>query len=731
MLWLFVLTVFTSAALIFSVQPMYARLVLPLLGGSPAVWNTVVTFFQAVLLLGYGYVHFMTKWLELRHQLLVHALVLTLPLVFLPIVIPEGTALVADSHPIFWIYRLMVVTVGVPFFALSATAPLLQRWFAQARHERSKDPYFLYVASNAGSLLALLSYPCVIEPNLGLGNQALWWMRGYWVLVSLVGLSAFVVWMKCRHSVPTPEAASPASSDVPPEPLRWEQRWRWVFFAFVPSSLMLGTTTFISSEVAAIPLMWIVPLALYLLTYILAFAQRQFVSVRHIQKAQVFCLIAVAVLINMQATQPLLPLMIIHLVNFFVSAWVCHALLAASRPAAAHLTEFYLWMCFGGVLGGIFNSLVAPVVFSSVLEYPLAIVLVCFAMWWGSGKIEKLNRGDWIWPLVLFIGSAAPGLSFPSLPEDQAALYGLVFGLPALACFFFSKRPLRFAWGVAAIFAAGTFYDIQPGKVLHVERSFFGVNRVTLETKGPFHLLYHGRTLHGMQSLDASRRREALTYYHFTGPIGEVFEKYGRTNDLRVGLVGLGAGSLATYARAGQSWTFYEIDPAVEAIARNNKYFSYLGDAEAPIAVKLGDARVNFTHAQDDSVGLLVLDAYSSDAIPIHLVTREAFQLYLRKLAPNGIIAIHISNLHLDLEPVFANVSHDLGLVAFYCDDTGTTEAQSKRGKSPSQWLVMARRDADVALLAADSRWRRARTSPSDRVWTDDYSSIWSVFSWR
>ncbi|MFT3869164.1 MAG: fused MFS/spermidine synthase [Nibricoccus sp.] len=731
MLWLFVLTVFTSAALIFSVQPMYARLVLPLLGGSPAVWNTVVTFFQAVLLLGYGYVHFMTKRLGLRQQLLVHALVLAVPLVFLPVVLPDGATPPADSHPILWIYRLMAVTVGIPFFALSATAPLLQRWFAQARHERSKDPYFLYVASNAGSLLALLSYPCVIEPNLGLANQALWWMRGYWILVSLVGLSAAMVWVKRSPLDSASEATLAPVPEVSAEPVRWEQRWRWVFFAFVPSSLMLGTTTFISSEVAAIPLMWIVPLALYLLTYILAFAQRQFVSAKRLQKAQIFCLIAVAVLINMQATQPLLPLMIIHLVNFFVSAWVCHALLAASRPTPTHLTEFYLWMCFGGVLGGIFNSLVAPIVFSSVLEYPLAIVLVCFAVWWGSGKKEKFNRGDWLWPLVLFIGSAVFGCSFSSLPEDQAALYGLVFGLPALACFFFSERPFRFAWGVAAIFAAGTFYDLQPGKVLHVERSFFGVNRVTLEPQGPYHLLFHGRTLHGMQSLDVSRRREALTYYHATGPIGEVFGKYGQDKNLRVGLVGLGAGSLATYARPGQSWTFYEIDPVVEAIARNRKYFSYLSDAKAPIPVKLGDARVNLALAQNGSFQMLVLDAYSSDAIPIHLVTREAFLLYLQKLAPKGIIAIHISNLHLDLEPTFANVAHDLGLVAYYCDDTGITEAQSKQGKSPSQWLIMARQEADVALLVAEARWEKARTNPSDNVWTDDYSSIWSVFSWH
>ncbi len=734
MLWLFILTVFTSASLVFSIQPIYARLLLPLLGGSPAVWNTVVTFFQGVLLLGYSYAHLLTKRAPLRWQLIIHAVVLSLPMFLLPVAMPAGLEVPQSAQPHLWIYWLMMVTVGAPFFALSTTTPLMQKWFSWSGHRQSENPYFLYVASNTGSLLALLSYPIVIEPVFGLGQQASCWRYGYLLLVLLVVACALYLWRNASQIKAIYSTESCSEAGTARQTINWPTKLRWLLLAFIPSSLMLGVTTFVSSEVAAIPLMWIVPLALYLLTYIFAFARRQFIEVEKLRRIQILMTVGVAMLVNMQATQPLVPLMVVHLLYFFVTAWLCHTLLAAIKPPAEYLTEYYLWLCIGGVLGGVFNSLVAPLVFSSVLEYPIVIVAAGFAIWWETraDKQQIINWLDWSLPLALFGLLLMVGVWFSALPEDQAVVYGVIFGLPALGCFFFSKRPLRFALGIAALLFGGLSFEIQPGRELYAERSFYGINRVTLDPRG-FHLLFHGRTLHGMQSLDESRKSEPLTYYHPSGPIGDVFSAYGQQPDVSVALVGLGTGALATYARPGQEWSFYEIDPVVETIARDPRYFTYLRDASVPVAVVLGDARLNLIKARDAKFGIIVLDAYSSDSIPIHLVTREAMLIYLRKLAPGGVIAAHISNQHLDLEPVFAALADDLDLQVYFCDDTSVDHDQMVRGKSASQWLVLGRRNEGIEKMAKFQHWSPTNRDKKgiNRVWTDDYSSIWNVFYWR
>ncbi len=733
MLVLYTVTIFLSAALLFVVQPMFARMVLPLLGGSPAVWNTAMVFYQAALLGGYAYAHASTARLGVRRQAVWHLLVLLLPLSILPIAIHAGWTPPADRNPIPWLLALMTVTIGLPFFAVSTGSPVLQKWFAATRHRQAADPYFLYAASNVGSMLALLSYPILVEPHLRLAQQSRAWAWGYGALVVLTAACAVKMW-RSSASVAFSSPVTPPSP--PPEKISPRRRARWVLLSFVPSSLLLSVTTYLSTEIAAVPLMWVIPLAIYLLTFILVFARHPILSHNLLRRALPILIVPLVMVINMQASEPIGGMMLLHLAVFFVAAMLCHGRLAADRPAAAHLTEFYLWMSVGGVLGGIFNALVAPLLFNSVIEYPVTLVLACAAGLAPAGESETgwatWNAFDWIGPVLVGGLTAALLVLVQASPfRADATVAGLMFGLPALICYFFSRRPRRFALGLCALLIAGSFYEGPRGQVLYAERTFFGVHRVTLDVTGQYHLLVHGKTLHGMESLDPARRREPLSYYHRTGPVGEIMGVYGRRPAERIAAVGLGAGSLATYAQPGQAWTYFEIDPVVLKLARDPRFFTFLRDSPASLRVVLGDARLSLVREPDEAFDLLVVDAYSSDAIPVHLVTREALALYLRKLAPGGLLAFHISNWHLDLEPVFANLARDAGLACLVRDDTAVPAAALALGKSPSIWLVMSRQAGELAPLTRDPRWRPGRGNDQQAIWTDDYSSLLSVFRWR
>ena len=722
---LFAATIFTGAGLLFVVQPMFARMVLPLLGGAPATWNTAMVFYQAALLAGYGYAHLTATRLGPRQQAVLHLLVLLLPWAILPIAVPAGWLPPTGGNPVPWLLGLMLAAVGLPFFAVSTTSPLLQRWFSGAAHERAADPYFLYAASNAGSMIALLSYPLWIEPHFSLGQQGRIWSYGYGLLAVLTAGCAVVRW---RFAATAERAATPVSAaTVLPG---WRRQLRWVLLAFVPSSLLLGVTTYVSSEVAAVPLFWVIPLAVYLLTFILAFARRQLVPRRVLVRLWPMLLVPLVMALDMQASQPLGWLLLLHLMVFFIAAMLCHGALAADRPAPEHLTAFYFWISVGGVLGGVLNALVAPLVFNSVAEYPLMLVLAC-AVGLG-GWAGRWRLGDWLAPLL--VGLAALGLVWgvqATRFKADAQVAGLVFGVPALGAYFLSREPRRFTLAVAGLLLAGTCYQGEKGRVIRAERTFFGVHRVTTDATGEFRLLVHGTTLHGIQNRTPGHDREPLAYYHRTGPIGAVLAAYGRESREQIGVVGLGAGSLAAYALPGQAWTYFEIDPVVLQLARDDRYFTYLRDAAVPVRVALGDARLSLAREPAGRFSVLVVDAYSSDAIPVHLLTREALALYVAKLAPGGVLAFHISNQHLDLEPVFANLARDAGLVALTGTDTAVSTAELATGKSPSVWLVMARRPADLAKLAPDARWQPSRDDPAQAVWTDGYSSVLSVFRWR
>jgi hypothetical protein len=709
-----------------------------------------MVFFQAALLAGYAYAHAVPRWLGVRRQAGFHLALLLLPFLVLPLAIAPGWKPPGQANPIPWLLGLLSVSVGLPFIVVSTSGPLLQRWFANTGHRAAHDPYFLYTASNLGSMIALLSYPILIEPALTLADQRRLWAIGYAVLVILTALCAVCLWRSAPASAPEP---GPTTSDAwpiqaPEKISRW-RRLRWVALAFVPSSLMLSATTYLTTDIAAIPLLWIIPLSLYLLSFILVFARRPLVP--HAWMVRLLPLTVLLLILAMlsEATEPIWLLLLIHLLALFIIAMVCHGELARDRPQAAHLTEFYLWLSAGGVLGGLCNALVAPLVFSTVAEYPLVVILACLIR--PPIKSPRAKKRppdprffapkDLVFPLLLGIGTAglvvavrAFGRPFQArleslgLEEAQANL-GLMYFLPAVICYTFLGRPVRFALGVVALLVAGLAYPGIHGRVLYRERSFFGVHRVTLNREGTLHELVHGNTVHGRQSLDPAQRHEPLTYYHRTGPIGQVFTAF--PNLPHVAVVGLGAGSLAAFSRPGQEFVYFEIDPTVVRIARDPAYFTFLSDAAAPVEIVLGDARLTLNDAPAHHYNLLVLDAFSSDAIPLHLLTREAMQLYLSKLAAGGLLAFHVSNRYLDLEPVLGDLAEDTGLVCRIQKDVALAPEETQAGKSPSIWVLMARREQDLGKLARSWRWDKVTGRNGAYLWTDDFSNLFRVFQWK
>ncbi len=720
MLPLFVVVIFISSTLVFLIQPMFARMVLPVLGGSPAVWNTAMLFYQAVLLAGYGYAHLATKWLGVRRQALLHAVVLLLPLAVLPIAVPEGWRPPAESDPGPWLLALFAVAIGLPYFVVTTSSPLLQRWFSAVGHQESGDPYFLYAASNIGSMLALLGYPFLVEPWLPTAAQGWLWSGGYLLLLLLMWGCVWGVWKRAPEGRRAPGTPSLLTGRRP----GWAQVARWVALAFVPSSLMLSVTTTISTDLAAAPLLWVVPLSLYLLTFILVFGRRTARFTPVFDRAFAIAMVALVMVMAMGSTRPISLMIPLHLGVFFVIAMVCHGRMAAERPAPEHLTGFYLWMSVGGVLGGLFNALLAPQLFNSIAEYPVVIVLAALLATPRLGD-ERDDRRQRMVDLAVPVALGVVTIALVLLVQQTdlaASPPGLVvcFGLPTFASFFCSRRPVRFGLALAVVLAASMLYGEQQDQ-LHAERSFFGLHRVSYDAATDRH---HGNTLHGQQSLDPRLRQIPMAYYHPGGPIGEVFRVYGGRPGLRVGAVGLGAGALAAYARAGQEWTFYEIDPVVARIASDPRYFTFLQDSPVPVAIRLGDARLTLGDAPDAAYDIIALDAYSSDAIPVHLATREAVALYVRKLAPDGLLAFHLSNQHLDLVPLLGAIARSLDLACYERHDQSVTDRERIEGKEPSRWLVMARNEAALEPLLAGNNWWPARVPDGTPVWTDEHSSI-------
>jgi hypothetical protein len=698
---LFSLTILLGAALLFLIQLIFARMLLPLLGGAPAVWNTAMVFYQAVLLGGYGYAHWLTSRTGRKVQLGINALVLVAGLACLPFVIPGNGGPPGDASPVPWLIGVLTMAVGLPFFAVSATSPLLQHWFSKTGHADARDPYFLYAASNAGSLVGLLGYPLLVEPGFTLKGQAWGWMAGYAVLA--VGV------MSCGWR--SAQGVELAAAGGQRERIAVKRRMRWVLWALVPSSLMLSVTTYLSSEIAAVPLLWVLPLALYLATFMVVFARRQVIPQALAKRVLPLLLVGVGLVIATGATTPMSLLAVLHLFAFFIAALVCHGELAKDRPGSESLTEFYFWMSLGGVLGGAFNALLAPVIFDRVVEYPLMLVA---AAWLG------LPRGEARWRHLAW--AAVPMVTAFALFEPLGPM--IVFGVASLICFLLSRDGSRFALGLAGVLLVANLTLEKESRIMLTERSFFGIHRV--EDDGRLRRLFHGKTIHGVQ--DLSNPQMPLSYYHPEGPLGHVF---AAGVEGPVGAVGLGAGALAAYGKPGQEIDFYEIDPAVARIAGDPRYFSYLSGSRAKVSVILGDARLMLAKAPDAHYDLLVLDAYGSDSVPVHLLTREAMQLYLKKLAPGGRIAFHVSNLHLNLRPVVAKLAHDAGLVCLAEDDEAVGDEEVAAGRFPSRWMVVARRMEDFGTLPQTGNWEEVEVIPGSPLWTDDHSSILPLVDFR
>ncbi len=743
--WLFSVTLFVGAALLFLIQPMFAKFILPLFGSTPAVWNSSMVFFQTALLAAYLYAHESTRRLGVRRQAGLHIGLLALPLLALPIAVPEGFVPSPGSSPLPQLLGLLVVSVGLPFFVVATTAPLLQRWLADTDHPAAADPYFLYRASNLGSVLGLLAYPLAVEPGLRLGEQGRLWSAGYGLLAALVLACAVVVWRgrpaagadhaSTAPSVdPVPGAAAETqpggatSSRAVTRPSR-NRQLRWAGLAFVPSSLMLGLTTYLTTDIAPIPLFWAIPLSLYLLSFIIVFSPGSRALALH--RGMVLALPGVAVvllaLLLLEVHDPLWLVIPLHLGGLFVAAMVCHGELARDRPVATSLTGFYLLVALGGALGGVFTAIVAPVAFDSLLEYPLAIVLACLCLPKRPARIPPGPYARWLdLALPLAVGATAAALlALASLGGDllsagqevtREAEKGFALGLVVGVVLNFTRRPLRFGLAIGAIVVAGMLPIGADDRELFQERSFFGVLRVTASQDGDVHELVSGTTLHGTQSFAPGQTLEPLTYYRRDSPIAQLMLNLDPAVTKRAAVVGLGTGTMACYAGGGERWTFYEIDPTVERIARNPRLFTFLRDCPGRYDVVLGDARLSLSRDAGRRYGLFVLDAFTSDAIPTHLLTREALALYRSRLRERGVLAFHISNKYLDLEPVLGNLATDGGLVCV-----------AQQGAT-SHWVAMAQRRSDLAVAGVDARWHDCRRARGSAVWTDDFSNLVGAF---
>ncbi|MEZ5852588.1 MAG: fused MFS/spermidine synthase [Hyphomicrobiaceae bacterium] len=814
-LTIFTLTTFLSALLLFAVQPMFAKMVLPVLGGAPSVWAVAMLFFQAALLAGYCYAHGLIRSMPAARTGFVHLAVCALAFIALPIGLPSFMGEPPPGEPYYWQLRLFAVAVGLPFFAVAANAPLLQAWFSATGHAHGSDPYFLYGASNLGSLLALLSYPLLLEPAFGLKQISVIWMLGFGLLV--LALTVSFLAMRTAGN-PAAYAVPPKATDGTDDAVSWGARLSWIGLALVPSALLTAFTNHVTMDVASAPLLWVLPLALYLLTFVLVFRDKaiatiptaliigmgaaalvQFGAERIVETAAstrvvlgsgIAAAIAYVALQRIAGFAPMAALSSVHVISvvvallalaqtrheswfissatgvavFFSATMVAHRTLYEARPAARHLTAFYLWMSLGGVLGGTFSALIAPQIFSEVLEYPilLALTMACRP---GALAIARDSRRDAV--LTLWLLTAAAILAIIWLPRVLADLPRLdSAGMPQAAWWLWGPvalygkvRVAIFEWGwtivLALLFAVVlaavwrspprqlvmalamcAAVTLMPSSVRRsdAQRSFFGVYRVYMS--GDYNILTHGTTLHGAQRVRGENGEPVTdnspaTYYHPNSPMARTIDIV-RTNvgdgggTRRFGVVGLGAGSLACLASEDETWRFFEIDPVIVGIARDPGNFTYLANCQPnPPDIVIGDARLTMEKEKAGSFDLIIVDAFSSDSVPIHLMTAEAMRLFLDKVGPNGIVLLHISNRYLDLDAVVAATSAAVpGAKGLLISDN---EAEGGYAATSSTVAILAKSEAALAPFQGVPGLKPL-TPRGIRAWTDDFSDIIGPF---
>jgi hypothetical protein len=724
--------IFVSALLLFSVQPLFTKMVLPRLGGSPAVWSVAMVFFQSLLLGGYAYAHYLMQLRNRMIPVVVHLVLLVIALLTLPLSIAGGWGEPPTSGYAVWLLGLFAVSIGLPFFALAANNPLLQAWFVRTGHPNGPDPYFLYASSNIGSFLALLSYPVLLEPMFTLRTQNLIWTGGYGLLILLIAACG-VLLLRSPASVVVDTLAENIDTPAP----AWMLRARWIFLAAVPSGLLIAVTAHISTDVAAAPLLWVLPLSLYLLTWVLVFQSRPLLPHKWILLLQPLAIAGVIVLLAIGGEQNLLLTLGGHLVCFFVIAMACHGELARTRPAAKYLTGFYVALSFGGMVGGLFAGLIAPFAFSWVAEYPILLALAALCRPPG-GDARFPRWSGWYWPflavlaLVLIAPTYADGklmtkaMSF--LDDNRVWVIGGVGALSALLALGLNASRWKIFATVAVALVLIRAYPADEGRVETV-RSFFGVHKIVVTPHGQYHVLMHGTTIHGAQKFQnddgspITGRPEPITYYHKDGGIGRAITAIRKRKGapLRVAVVGLGSGTLACASEPGETWKFFEIDQSMVDTARDPRYFTYIKNCAPDLQPVMGDARLTFAREPGGIYDLIIIDAYSSDAIPIHLATQEAMNIYKAKLAPQGAVLMHVSNRHLDLTSVVVGIAAANDLKSWvYSEDSG----RDPEYIFATSVVVSAREDEDVGELDSSDVWAETEADKNQRVWTDDYSNV-------
>ena len=719
----FTASIFLSATLLFSVQPMFAKLVLPLLGGSSNVWNTAMVFFQLALLGGYIYAHLISKYLKFSAQVILHGLVLTFGCLFLPLSIAEGWTPPESGTQAFWLIGLFAVSVGAPFFAISANAPLLQRWFSRTDDKDANDPYFLYSASNAGSLLSLCLYPIVFEPMLRLREQTGLWAIGYVLLIiSILGAGYFAI--SRRQS----EAQQKNGIHSQTGKITATQRLIWIALAFIPSSLMLGVTSHMTNNIASAPFLWILPLALYLLTFIIVFAKRPFISSKTLSYLMPIAIVA-ALLFGMVFNNNLILSIAISLVCYFIIALGAHMKLVETRPSAERLTEFYIWMSFGGVLGGAFNALLAPTIFNTVYEYTLVLGLASLVFFQFDPKlIDHKARRKSLFKTVFLSCVILSILLFAKVPMLLSLLlpgFYLTYKLERL-----SATPRFTMFSTLSVVAAIAFVVPMTGqKNLLMERSFFGILGVTAKDTphGLIHEFSHGDTLHNYQFQTEGLKKTPLAYYSKGNSFdrGLSFARSLNSNgNLNVAMIGLGAGAMSCYEKPQDNWVYFEIDPAVVKMAENPKYFSYMKNCSYTSDVRVGDARIKFNKIPLASQDYIIVDAFSSDSIPAHLLTVEALELYRSRLKPNGLIFFHTSNRVLDVSSVVANLANNVNLDSRYIAMLTFPDSEFPGYDSASSAVIVGTHSQMQLADKFDENWKERIASPDVGLWSDDYSHI-------
>lgn len=737
--------------MLFIIQPIVGKIVLPSLGGVPSVWTTCMIFFQTTLLVGYIYADQSTKRLGITKQSIIHIFLLTGSLIALPISIDLTGASDAWQQPSFWLLTRLAISAGFVFFLIASNAPMLQRWYSFTNQKDSNDPYFLYAASNIGSLAALLGYPFLIEPFISIQAQKHIWSAIYVFVSASIFICATIVWK-------SPVSLKEAKENEQQTKLHAsnKQAFFWCFAGFVPCSGMLAVTSYISTDISSGPLLWIIPLSIYLFSFILVFAKTDYWREINWQRYLFSASVLVSMMFYMRLVNEIWFSSLLHLIFLFLLSMFFHSQLAKSRPAPSLLNSFFVWMSLGGILGGLFNGLAAPLLFNTQFEYIFTILLsMSYLTIFSKSQSEK--NLSFLTEFLLMASVMLPLALFGRFSRYNAgailSLSGILAVVLAAACmqlFFRFKNHAFIAYSALIFHLFITFgYD---SSLIYVNRNFFGTirvrtNRMSIRELDPghpedvekdvFHSLYHGTTLHGVERrITDTRIPLPLSYYSRESPVGNVMRS-GRINRRheRIGIIGLGCGTMAWYGRPWQKFDFFEIDPAMAALAKNEQYFSYLANSQAQWRIILGDARIRLNNKQDNFYDLIIIDAYSSDAIPTHLLTVEAFELYLQKLKEDGAILMHLSNRYFSLGPVVARICKELGLYAIESRHRPSSHSYhydwyDLNQISGSYWVAVSTSKSELDKLSILGRWKSMKIKPEFSLWSDNHVNLLEAYNW-